>query len=357
MLIKKNLLFACCVLLAGLCTAQTDPLNYYRLANKAELAICRQDFAKASELYTAAFKLNPNKPFSRDLMNAFFCAMDTKQYQLAEPYIAKLLSRGLGDKYIFEKILSSYKDEQLKIIQSYLLKYKNDTSRRDTLHEKIRTMMVWDQGVRNYFGKMYDGRYMVDSTFNVDYTNAKELLKLFLNYGVPNQDMLGNGGQGDYEPTASPDYDVLIMHHNGGIFGNKPAHFFDTFIYKAVFTWDYDPRWLSLTLEGTSKSKPFQYGNVVIHFPYTISGAYLDDLIYPEYWPPEIENRMNEDRAKLGLESVDEMRTKIEAGNAGKKSVPVLSKYHFGVHMMLLDLESDGDLKAWKEQNQKYKKG
>ncbi len=355
MLIKKIILVVCCLLLSRLCFAQADPLEYYRLANKAELAICQQDFAKASELYKAAFKLNPNKPFSRDLMNAFFCAMDTKQYALAEPYIAKLLSRGIGDKYIFEKILSSYKDEQLKMIQGYLLKYKNDTARRDALHEKIRTMMVWDQAVREYYAKLYDGSYMVDSTYNVDYINAKQLLQLFKTYGVPNQDMLGNGGQGEYNPISPPDYDILIWHHNGGKFGKKPSHFFDTFLIKALYTWDYDPRWLPNALYESIDGQPFKFGSVTLNFPYNIDGAFYEGITYPEYLAPEVEKRMNEDRSTIGLESVDDMRAKIEAMTSGKRSETALLKYTLGVGMTLGDAESEEDLKAWQKENQKYK--
>jgi len=78
--------------------------DYYRNTNLAELAICDSDFVKATEYYKAAFKANPDKPFSRDVRNAFYAALDSRLYTLAEKYFAQIRRIGV-DNSVFEKFL------------------------------------------------------------------------------------------------------------------------------------------------------------------------------------------------------------------------------------------------------------
>src|SRR5690606_30024751 len=167
--------------------SQEKYIQYYHAINQAELAICDSNFSQATQYYKQAFKINPDKPFTAHLLNAFHAAMDSKEYSIAEKYLAKVLSRGLSNDYIQEKILSPYKTAQQSVIKNIIAKHPNDTIRKHPLVQKLNDMVDWDQEVRGYYSKLNNGAYMVDSVYTVDSINAAELKNIFEKYGVPNE--------------------------------------------------------------------------------------------------------------------------------------------------------------------------
>src|SRR5215217_1132878 len=105
---------------------RADALLYYSLINKAELAICDTDINAGYNFYQQAFAVNKQKPFSKDLMNAFHCAMDTRHYTEAEQYLAVLLLRGMTTSILNACIYSYYTGDQLQRIRAFLQRHRND---------------------------------------------------------------------------------------------------------------------------------------------------------------------------------------------------------------------------------------
>ncbi len=327
--------------------AQSRFLEYYKNINLAELAICDSNFTAACDYYKNAFAVNPEKPFSKDLLNAFFAAMDTKQYSLAEKNLSALLSRGLGSRFINHKILKYYTGEQLAHIHTILKKYPNDTLGERPLADTIHKMLQWDRDVRMYYAELNDGAYMTDSTYTVDSVNAMRLLKLFKKYGVPNEVVLGNSKWDDFSVKYAPDYDIIITHHNGGAFGGRPSHLMDTLLYKAVLKFDFEAHCFADLINGNPLSDTVRLGNTSLLLPIMIKGAYYDKKIYPEYFDEASEKRMNEQRVKIGLESLDDFRKKIESKNRAINDYSVLHKYFFSWNIMVLDQEDEASLRKW----------
>ena len=343
----KQFIFSALLLLAsGTALAQSKAaLDYYKKINLAELAICDSNFADANKYYKDAFTINPKKPFSRDLANAFFSAMDTKQYPVAEKYLVKLLSRGLGGKYL-KNMLNYYTGEQQQQLQVMLGKYPNDTIRKHAIAKKIDQMVKMDQHVRKDFDTDFSTE-VLDSMTIVDDANVLELRRIFLTQGVLNEDIVGNGGYGDFLP-ATPDYDLIIWHNRG-----NPDRLFDTMLFKAIFTFDYDARTFSVTVMNAVNS--FIYGSTTMENPIALGAYnyYKNKTIYPQYWDDSSEKWMNANRAKIGLEQLDDYRKKIEAKNTGLDKNSVLCKYSLVGGLMVQQGETEEELNAWLTKNGK----
>lgn len=348
-------LFICSVIHgqeAGKKTSGITPeiaIRYYNIVNKAELAICDSNFEQAARYYKEAFTINPSKPFSKDLSNAFFAVMDTRDFETSEKYLKQLLKRGIGAAYI-ERTKDYYKGESLEHINAVLSKYPNDTIKKNPMVAQIHEMVQWDQDVRNYFYELNNGRYMVDSTFTVDDINSKALLKLFKEKGFPNENVLGSNAWQNYNPNVAPEYDLIILHNTGAAMGRRSGHIFDTILYRAVMNLDYHPRWFGEVVQKTVSAPWFKYDGVTLNFPITISGCFYKNIIYPEYYDEVSEKKINTERAKIGLETLDEFRRKLEVANKVKTGNTVLSKYSMGTDITVMDVNTEDELHKWLEQ-------
>ncbi|MBN9482431.1 MAG: hypothetical protein BGO70_17785 [Bacteroidetes bacterium 43-93] len=316
--------------------------DYYRNTNLAELAICDSDFVKATEYYKAAFAINPKKSMYRDLTNAFFVAMDQAEYTLAEKYLAQLLQRGL-DTESLEHITKAYSGDQWMYVSKMLAKHPNHRLDSDPLVKKLRKIYDRDQKVRDYFGNMNGGAYMVDSTYTMDLINSNELLKIFQTSGIPSESVL-----------KFSHYDLIIYHNSGAALGGRPSHLFDTLLYKALFSFNFDPRDILLTLEKYAPSPEFIYDTLTLHFPLNVRGAEYQHVRYAGFWDEASEKRINEDRAKIGLESLDDVRRKIELENKGNDKNSIFHKYWLNPTWALeVFLKKEG-LDKWLSENGKY---
>jgi hypothetical protein len=70
-------------------------------------------------------------------------------------------------------------------------------------------------------------------------------------------------------------------------------------------------------------------------------------MIYPEYFDDSSEKKINEERAKIGLEPLDEFRRKLEAANKVKTGNTVLSKYAVGTDITVMDVNTEDGLYKW----------
>lgn len=280
--------------------------QYHSLTNKAELAICEGKIALAHSYYTNAFQINPNKPFSIDLLNAFKCAMDLNNKTVAESHLRKLMSRGFNEQ-MSNSLYQFYKKDDSIFIHKTLHKYPNLVWKLEhEINVQAAEMMVSDQGIRmQELSTRPMGNYMTDTVYAVDLANAETLRRLFEKYGgIPNEDVIGNY-------FGWPSFTELMHHHKGGGMANGPSHFFDTMLISALSTFDISTAFVA---------KFFSKGDTQVYLPWS-PGIYLNmpvSLFYGHYknkydsqfFDREQENKMNAERAKIGLCSLDDMRKK-----------------------------------------------
>jgi len=312
-------------------------LSYYKNVNEAELAICDSNFAKANSYYAAAFAINSKKAFYRDLENAFFSAMDSREYGLAEKYMSQLMRRGLDSENI-SHIKRVCKGEQLARVNALMSKYPNymATLKNGPLVKELKHMVDWDQGVRRYYyADMQLSDYMTDSTFKVDYINAQHLLKILKEKGIPSEAICNE-----------TDYSIIIWHNKGAGYGGYPSHLFDTILYKGILHFDYDARRFSMIIDG-GLSMPFTFGKTVLHQPLSVWGAAYKHRTYGEVYDDSSEMRINKERAKIGLASLADFRRKLDAYNERLDTNSVLYKYRFDPDMTVVELNSEEELKQW----------
>jgi len=312
---KRILLFIACFLLiqhGGF--ARKGPLDYYKTINRAELAICSKDLPAASKYYRRAFKINPEKPFSRDLLNAFYCAMDVKQYNDAGQYLKRLLSRGVESGALKFFILKKFSGTDLDSVSHWLAVFPNDTIKADYLSKLIRHMHNTDQETRRYFSKKNDGKYMVDSVYDMDERNGRRLFSIFNKNGVPNEEKVGSV---DFRPLGGPSYELLAIHASGPDKNGKDIRLLDTLLFKAVLTYDYSPLSFSKLINRSAFKNgdgAFRYGNYQLHVPLTINCIIVEETgkVYPQYFSAAREREMDRERALIGLETLAELRRKVD---------------------------------------------
>jgi hypothetical protein len=329
-------------------------LRYYSFINKAELSICDSNLKAAHQYYKKAFEINPDKAFSFDLFHAFSCAVDVKEYQTAELYLRQLMARGISPTFP-RGWFNGYSNQDSAWMAGIIKKYYHDTTR---FHHEIRTsvdqMMKWDQNVRAYYSKFHsDGNYMQDSVYTADYTNAVRLKALFAKYGntLPGEGMLGSF-------WGNPPYGTLILHHLSGKSGGRPYTLFDSMMYQGIFSFDCHPSFFASTFSmHIEDDSMFRYKEEYIKFPISIIIGVFDNRIYPEYFDAEKETRINNERQKTGLCSLDDARRKLWFAELRKHNTGGLSKYVF-----LTDLSNraaggtEEEIMEWDKKNMPYKK-
>lgn len=307
-------------------------LAYYKAINLAEIAICDSNLTEANKYYKEAFTINRQKPFSRDLLNAFYAAMDTREYALAETYLTKVLSRGIDTAIIDSSFYRYYTGEDLKRLKAMFTRHPNKDLSKTPLGIELNKMLRWDRDVRMHFAALYDGAYMVDSTYYVDNVNSKKLLGMFRKNGVPNEDIIGNG-RSDLRPIGTPGFTIIISHALAGEerYGHLP---FDTLLFDAVNSFDFDLRIYARLIGGNKITGNFRYKDLTLNFPLLIDGGLYQGNVYPEYWDDVSEEMIDAERAKIGLEPLEDFRKKMATYNRGKDDL--LGKYDLLRNIRLL---------------------
>lgn len=344
----KRLLVLICLLITPTVKAQTAFYNYYKNINKAELAICDSNFLKANKHYTLAFKANSNKPFYRDLQNALYVALDTRAYDLAGEYYQMLKNFKLFTSTL-DQLSSHYPADVIAQLEVYKRGYKNTAKPKwatDSVVSRLKQMSELDQRVRMYFSQKNNGAYMVDSVYEVDTRNARELLAIINKYGLPDEDVAYETG-----------YEIIIVHNGYSTYKNMRGHIFDTLLYKSIFTFDYDARNLPNIIQSNPPIAVFSYGTRTLSFPLTPMGCFFNGKVHLKKYDARTAFLINKERSKIGLSTLAELSKKIETENKGVTKNCIYTKYKFRDAMTVVDVQTEEELLLCQEkQIQLYRK-
>ncbi len=321
-------------------------LKYYDYVNNAEIAICDSDISSANNLYEKAFELT-GKPYSTDLNNALNCALDLHKYAIAEKYFKMLLSRGIQ----LEALQFYLKSKDSSYITNWIKQYPNDTSKyRHPLRREFTKMSEKDQSVRAYFSKLNkDGNYMTDSVLKVDSINANFLYQLFITNGntLPDEDLIGNF-------YNTPPYHLILLHH---LQQKNKGDLFDTLMFQSIFDLSLHPTVYAPLAEAKFDSeKKLYYKQDSLQFPLSIFVAKFEEILFPEYFAPHVEKKINEERKKIGLCTLTELRKKIAFNYQHQQYKSFLSKYGFDAGIAgYLEATSLEEAREWDQKNEPYK--
>lgn len=314
--------------------------EYYRRINLAELAICDRDFKQACRHYDEAFKINSKNAFYEDVFNAFCASMDAYEYNAAKRYYSQLISLNLDTSHS-AKLIQSYSGDALGVLKKIILEAPAPAAvKENILQNTIKNMVKHDQDVRRHFDEINQGDYMVDSVYSVDYNNALSLLKIINTYGIPSEKVL-----------RATDYTLIIYHNTHVLPAKGKAHLFDSLLYRGIWNFQFDARKFAHILHISPTKRYHKYDSVMLALPFIIEGCLYKEKIYPEYYDDTSELIMNANRAKIGLESLDDYRKKVITTNSNDAGI--LEKYLIGKNITVMGVESIERLQHWLNTNGK----
>ncbi len=298
-------------------------LKYYSIINKAELAICIENFQLADSLYKDAFALNPTSWNSKNLYNSFLVALEVQDVRFAKKQFKALARRGLQRKVFERHILRLQKngDDSLQMEQWY--RQFCDTSLFNThFNSGVLKLYRHDQGVRSYIANVSNGS-STDTVDKIDHRNQSEL-ELLLNDFLPPLDSVSL----NVDDAISDDYyNVIILHYLERNLEQSDSVKFLSTLYRGLSTYKTDPEaFASLLISVTVHQKIYLTDSICISEPLTFDGLSYEGKIYAPCMQESYRKRLNDLRAKFGLCSIEDVLSKLSWYNSPKNS----NKYMIG---------------------------
>ncbi len=322
------------VIISGPLHAQRNAIDYYGITNEAELAICRKDLPAAAALYSKAFAINPDKPFTTDLLNAYYCAMDLEDYPTARQHIGTILRRGVSSKSI-GMLWVNHSVAQWDSIQHWLQIFKNDTLSVHASIQKIRALDSTNWSEKFWAGVRYPRGPFPEKLRRrlqiMDQRHAKKLARLLREHGVPNEADGVTNHLIDGPPVFQRLAKVVVSESRSFGYG------LDTLLFEAVLRYEYAPQdFLRLldAIEQSHNAVPLRYGGYQFsqRFTETLIMVRSDSSLYP-IWAGvgDKTHLIDSQRRAIGLETHAELYAKLHFKNTERAALTRYGKYLFGI--------------------------
>jgi hypothetical protein len=165
--------------------------KYYSCINSAELSIVDSNYIKAGKYYDSAF-VQKSSPFAVDLYNASVCAAKLKQNETCYLLLTKLIDKGykincLPKQGVFNDLFKTQWGEKL-IDYAKHVRIKYNIKLRKTLDSMYNTYQSFLDKVY-YREKPYS--YYADTIKKTGESNIVSLYKFIDKYGFPSEDLIG----------------------------------------------------------------------------------------------------------------------------------------------------------------------
>lgn len=214
--------------IAKICNSQ-NYIAYHKTINKAELKVVESDFKKSLEYYQIAFN-SVNKPFNKDLYNASLCAVKSGNDSIANMLIRQMILKGTRLKYFKNKSFKRFRKskfwKQLKQDENRLLEIANQNINKK-LFSQLKNLDESDQAIR----KRRFGYPMSDTIRKVDSINMIKLIRIFDEFGYPDENVLGVKNPKYY---YSPQMIVLRHFYQGQSIEQAKENILGDFIFKEL---------------------------------------------------------------------------------------------------------------------------
>lgn len=307
--------------------------SYYQLVNQAEIAICEGKTGVALELYQKAF-LHTQQPFGKDIKNALSCAIETDSEKLIPIYWTMLCNRG-WDIHLQKDYLQLFSKEKQDIVIKLTAHciYKNSVDTK--LQKFVNNLLQKDIDSRRNAIQLYEGNYNKNGgeLFNqTDSENISSFIHTIQIDGFLSEAKIGFGNAGN--PDVEPLFYIPLLHDR--MHHRKTV---DSILYENVKTGFFHPQLLAELFNysyGTFKDSVFNNSDHPLQLP--VTGVILivhENKLITCYYKPEQERKINESRRQIGLDSLDEFRTKaiFQYGQ---------NKYHFIYPPLFNNIEFEG---------------
>ncbi|NVN95013.1 MAG: hypothetical protein HXX18_06990 [Bacteroidetes bacterium] len=194
--------------------------EYYKLTNQAELKIVDSSFADALMIYQSAFNKFKNN-FGQDIYNACLCAILSKQNEVAEVFLEKMVFKGYTidqfksntyENFKKSKAWKLFKNKYPELRAGFLKSFDND------LKTELENMAIAESNA-NLPERKFD---------SIVYENTKRLCEIFTTMGFPKTNMFQT-------KTMLP---VILVRHFFGLYNktrNSPDIYFDSMYIKMDF--------------------------------------------------------------------------------------------------------------------------
>lgn len=267
-----------------------DYLQYYQLINQAELKIVQSSYAEALGLYEFSFS-KVEYVFAKDAFNAATCAYLINDYDKAFKYITESVLKGVDisnfQTCVFEKLQRLEKWRSIVALRENL-KDRHFQSINLILRREIDLLHARDQKIR--FDHPTRVEEAKEKIANVDYRNLVELLKIFEEYGVTGEDLIG------VDNFRSPTFYILWHNYRDISPGTMDM------LKKAVLEGRFD-RYDYSRIASQKDSKNTLYGSRAFFR--------VDKTLYVERYSDDAIKEIDRNRREIGLEPHDELKMKV----------------------------------------------
>jgi hypothetical protein len=287
--------------------------NYYKYINGAELHIVDSGYLEALHCYDSAFQ-EKKAPFAKDRYNAAVCAALLKMNSRCYSELRYVLDKGYAISAIKSK--EAFSDFFKTGFGNKLITY-NQTARKtyiSTYRKTLDSLYSADQFFRNK-----EGKYVVymDTIKKIDQSNVETLNKLIREYGFPSEELVGVSDS-SFAPIT---YRTLIIHQQNG----SSSRIFDYtgIIRNAIEEEKIEPHLAAELISkssGTDLYGAYESSGLVkcVFDPInSVAGMSSNPIVNYDSikWgylvlSPEREAALNVNRNKIGLESIQDLRTK-----------------------------------------------
>lgn len=170
------------LLLPYICFPQnTNFKDYYKHCNQAELKIIDSSFAEALAIYQSSFKQFENN-YGQDIHNACLCAILSKQNDIAEELLEKMVFKGYTIDYFKSNTYERFKKTK---------EWKSFKKNYPKLREEF--MKSFNYDLKTEIEKMYEAEktplLSERALDSIVYENTKGLYEIFTTKGFPKINM------------------------------------------------------------------------------------------------------------------------------------------------------------------------
>ncbi|TPE45326.1 hypothetical protein [Pontibacter mangrovi] len=287
--------------------AQTNTAYYARI-NEAEVLVTDSLFAEALVKYKQAFSLQPAAT-ANAYYNAAVCATLTGKNKDAFTYLGKLKCKGIAldeiqEQQVFISLMGT--KEWQKFSKQYQRSASNCTDKinqsyRDTLLAMVASDQHYYRIRAELASNKTDSALLAAYVDSIDYItnrNTDAFLRLVARNGFPSENLVGAT-----KPDGAVFYNILLRHAvQRGRRDILPV------LLTAVQNGELSPHIYAYHAEYFEKAK---FGSTVVRG--TASGT--QELPFS----PEAEEAKNQERARLGMESLADLRKKANFSSRDKR--------------------------------------
>ncbi|MER2998074.1 hypothetical protein [Pontibacter populi] len=282
---------------------------YYPVIYEAEMLVLNKEYSAALDKYAAAFKAVP-EPFARDYYNAAVCATLSENYKHTFTYLEELALKGVKLSYLEKQEVFKplHESKEWEKLQKKYPKYRKKFKRRANLDVRADLDELY---ARDRYFRFAEGglRVYADTLRKIENDNVDNLLRAIQKHGYPGEKLIGVGDTIEQLPRFS----IVIQRQTTA----KKGFDFSEILKEAVQNGRLSPQAAAYLME-TQKGTRYYKTRALVRVACTnkkdcegdkklkaLNKYLVEDLSKKE------EKTVNDLRAEIGLEPVDDYRRKV----------------------------------------------